>query len=126
MYSNEPIKYRAERRKKPDILCRFLEIAVIIVWFVMLMILLLLHFAQPQRETFFNILFDAEANKAMDFALLDTAFYMLVFLFVFSLISLILNFKRLKRRTDRIRISFIFSLVGSLSGIVIYIIYRSL
>ena len=50
MYSNEPIKYITERRKKPDIICRFLELAVIIVWFVILVLLSLWYFAKPQKR----------------------------------------------------------------------------
>jgi len=123
MYSNEPIKYITERRKKPDIICRFLELAVIIVWFVILVLLSLWYFAKPQKETFLDRLFDAEIRKNIDFTLLDTSFYLLIFLFAFSLISLIFNTKRLKRKTDRIRISFIISLIGSLAGNVIYVIY---
>jgi len=125
MYSNEPIKYRPERRKKPDIICRYLEISVIIVWCVMFTILGLLHFAQPQKETFLDRLLDAEVRKTVDFTLLEIAFYLLVFLFFFSLISIIFNTRRLKRQTDRIRISFIFSLIGLFAGIVIYVIYHS-
>lgn len=124
MYSNEPIKYRPERRKKPDIICRYLEIAVIIVWFAIFAILGLIHFAKPQEETFLDRLLNAEVRKTVDFTLLDTAFYLLVFLFFFSLISLIFNTRRLKRRTDHIRIFFIFSLIGLFAGIVIYAFYR--
>lgn len=121
MYSNEPIKYIKDRRKKPDIVCMYLEIAVVIVWLGFFVLLSLWHFAQPQKETFLDRLLDAELRKVTDFTLLDMAFYLLVFLSIFSLISLILNSIRLKRRTDRLRITFIISLFFSLAGIIFYL-----
>lgn len=123
MYSNKPIKFRVERRKKPDIICKLLEIAVVIVWCLIFAILCLVHFSKPVKQTFFDHLFGIQVNKSINYDLLNTAFYLLIFLFIFSLISLFFNSKRLKRRTDRIRISFILSLIGSLAGIVICLIY---
>ena len=125
MYSNEPIKYRTERRKKKDIICKFLDAAVIIVWLIIIAVLSVVHFALPRKENFFDRLLKAEVRTTMDYSLLDTAFWLLVFLFVFSLISIILNTKRLKRRTDRMRKSFVISLTGSLIGIVVYAVYSA-
>lgn len=124
MYSNEPIKFIKDRRKKPDFLCRWLDFAVIIVWTVVLAIIAMIDFAVPPRsETFFERLLDVRVQKTVDIHLLNTAFWLLIFLFIFSLISLILNTRRLKRHTDRIHKSFIFSLIGSLAGIIIYFFY---
>ncbi|AGC67989.1 hypothetical protein Cst_c09910 [Thermoclostridium stercorarium subsp. stercorarium DSM 8532] len=126
MYSNEPIKYIPERRKKPDIICRFLDAAVAVVWLLILSVLALVHFARPREENFFDRLFGVEVRKTMDYSLLNIAFCLLVFLFVFSLISLILNTRRLKRRTDYIRKSFIISLIASFAGIVIYAVHYAM
>lgn len=123
MYSNKPIVYRTERRKKPDIICRWLEIAVIFIWFIIMVVLLLLHSAQPHKETFFDHLFNVEIKETMNLGLLNIVFYLLIFLFLFSLASPLLNFKRMKRSTDRIHKSFIFSLIGSFVGIIFYLLY---
>lgn len=124
MYSNEPIRYRPERRKKPDFICRFLDVAVIIVWLLILTILSLIHFAEPRKENFFDRLLGAEIRKTPDLSLLNRAFYLLVTLFIFSFVSLILNTRRLKRRNDYIRISFIIALIGSFAGIVVMLMNR--
>jgi len=119
MYNNEPIRYIPERRKKKDFICSFLDAAVIIVWIAILGILSLVHFALPREENFFDRLFNMEVNQTLDLSLLNIAFMLLIFLFVFSLISIILNTRRLKRRSDYLRKSFIISLAGSVVGIIV-------
>ncbi len=122
MYSHKPIKYRAERRKKPDIICYWLQFAVFIIWLAIFAFLALLNAASVREETFFDRLLKVEIRKIPDTHLLNIAFYLLIFIFVFSFISLLFNFTRLKRATDRIYKSFIFSIVGSVIGIILYLI----
>jgi len=121
MYSNKPIFFIEDRRKKPDALCKWLEIASIAVWVILFCVLIFFENARPQIETFFDRFFGIEVRETWDDSKLNTAFYLLVFLLLFSAFSIFLNSKRLKRRTDRIRKSFIISLVGSVIGIVIYL-----
>lgn len=122
MYSHKPIKYREERRKKSDIICYWLQFAVFIIWLAIFAFLALLNAASVREETFFDRLLKVEIRKIPDTHLLNIAFYLLIFIFVFSFISLLFNFTRLKRATDRIYKSFIFSIVGSVIGIILYLI----
>lgn len=121
MYSNKPIIFIEERRKKPDALCMWLEIASIAVWVILFCVLAFYQKAQPQVETFFDRFFQIEVRETWDLNKLKIAFYRLVFLLLFSAFSIFLNFKRLKRSTDRLRKSFIISLIGSVIGIIIYL-----
>jgi len=121
MYSNRPIIFLEERRKKPDALCIWLEIASAAVWVIFFCVLVFYQKARPQVETFIERFFGIEVRDTWDYSKLDIAFYLLVFLFLFSAFSIFLNSKRLKRSTDRIRKSFIISLVGSVIGIIIYL-----
>ncbi|HAA25302.1 MAG TPA: hypothetical protein DCE11_04175 [Ruminiclostridium sp.] len=121
MYSNKPIFFIEDRRKKPDALCVWLEIASIAVWVLLFCVLIFYQKALPQVETFFDRFFGIEVRDTWDYSKLDIAFYLLVFLFLFSALSVFLNSKRLKRKTDRIRRSFIISLIGSFTGIIIYL-----
>jgi glucan phosphoethanolaminetransferase (alkaline phosphatase superfamily) len=123
MYSNEPIVYKKDRRQRADIICIWLEVASFLVWIVLFVILLLYQNAMPREKMFFDRLLEVEIEETLDYSRFNLVFYLLVFLFVLSLVSLLLNFKRLKRKTDRIRISFIVSLVCSCIGIIIYFIY---
>jgi len=121
MYSNKPIIFIEERRKKPDALCMWLEIASIAVWVIFFCVLFFFESARPQIETFFDRFFGLEVRETWDYSKLNIAFYLLVFLLLFSAFSIFLNFKRLKRSTDRLRKSFIISLIGSVIGIIIYL-----
>lgn len=121
MYSNKPILFKEERRIKADILSQWLEISSIVAWVALFVIIVMWQIASPQTETLLDRLFNVERSTAWNFNLLNIIFYILVFLFAFSAVSIILNSKRLKRRTDRIRLSFIISIFGSIIGIIIYI-----
>jgi heme/copper-type cytochrome/quinol oxidase subunit 2 len=121
MYSNKPILFKEERRIKADILSHWLEISSIVVWVALFVVIVLWQNASPQAETLLDSFFNVERSTAWNFRLLNIIFYLFVFLFVFSAVSIFLNFKRLKRSTDRIRLSFILSIFGSTIGILIYL-----
>ncbi|MDD4295889.1 MAG: hypothetical protein PHC69_02915 [Ruminiclostridium sp.] len=121
MYSNKPILFKEERRAKADILSRWLEISSIVAWVALFVVIVLWQNASPQSETLLDRLFNVERSSAWNFRLLNIVFYLFVFLFVFSAVSIFLNFKRLRRSTDRIRLSFILSIFGSAIGILIYL-----
>ena len=122
MYNNKPIVYKKERRNKPDFICRWLEAAVAIVWITLFTALLFYQNAQPQAETFLERYFEVKPREVWDYQMMEGVFYILLFLFLFSVFSLYLNSKRLKRSADRFRVSFVISLVGSLVGMLLYII----
>jgi membrane associated rhomboid family serine protease len=99
----------------------WLEIASIAAWIILFCVLVFYQDARPQVEIFLDRFFEIEVRETWDNNKLKTAFHLLVFLFLFSTFSIFLNFKRLKRSTDRIRKSFIISLAGSVIGIIIYL-----
>lgn len=121
MYSNKPILFKEERRIKADILCLWLEISSIVIWVALFVVIILWQSAGPQTETLMDRLFSVERRSNWDFKLLNIVINLLVFLFTYSAVSIILNFKRLKRSTDRIRLSFIISILSAAIGILIYI-----
>lgn len=118
MYSNKPIIYRKNRRHKQDIICVWLELASVLVWLVLFAIVLLCQKAYPRETTFFDRLFAVNLQDNLNSDYLTAAFCLLVALFVLSLVSLLLNFKRLKRSTDHLRLSFIINLVLSIVGMI--------
>jgi len=122
MYSNKPILFKEERRIKADILCQWLEISSIVAWVALLVAIILWQSASPQTETLLDRFFGVKRSSSWNYGLLNIMFYVLAFLFAFSAVSILLNLKRLKRKTDRIRFSFIISIIGSLIGILIYIV----
>ena len=122
MYSNKPIIYKEEKRKKPDFICSWLEISTALVWFILFMIILLFQKAQPREKTFFDRLFAVELQDTLNYSYLTPIIYLLMLLLVLSTVSLLLNLKRLKRRTDHLRISYIISLVFTAAGLVFFLI----
>ncbi|HZK27173.1 MAG TPA: hypothetical protein VFD00_06515 [Thermoclostridium sp.] len=122
MYSPKPIKYIKDKRKKPDAICYWLQISVFIIWLAIFAFLAVINSASVRDETFFDRLFDVNIRNIPDIHLLNIAFYLLIFIFIFSVISLLFNLTRLKREDDRIYKSFIFSIIGSLIGIVLFLI----
>lgn len=122
MYSNKPIVYKKERRQKPDFICSWLAVSSALVWFILFLIILLFQKAQPREKTFFDRLLAVELQDTLNFSYLAPILYLLVILLLFSAVSLILNFRRLKRNTDHIRISYIISLVFAVGGLVFFLI----
>lgn len=121
MCSNKPILFKEERRIKSDILYQWLEISSIVAWVALFVVIILWQSASPRAETLLDKLFGIKRSSAWDIGLLNVLFYILAFLFAFSAVSILLNLKRLKRKTDRIRLSFILSIIGSAIGILAYI-----
>ena len=112
-----------EKRTGPDFLVHWIRISSFIVWLIIGIFFIINDFAKPQQTTFFDRLFDISRRTAWDSQLLMASFIVAVVLFFFSLLSLIINTRRLKRKSDRISISLIISLIVSILSILFYIAY---
>lgn len=122
MYSNRPIIYKKDRRQKKDFISSWLEVSGVLVWLILFATVLLFQKAQPRGKTFFDRLLAVELADTMNYTFLAPILYLLVLLLVLSAVSLFLNIKRLKRRTDHIRISYIIALVFAISGLIFFLI----
>jgi hypothetical protein len=107
MYSNDPITFIKERRRRPDPLNRLLDAMSVIVWLVLFLSLAITRNAMPQVETFFDRVFDVKLRQHWDYQVLIASIVMLSILFVICCVTIYLNTKRLKRAGDR------FSRIGS-------------
>jgi hypothetical protein len=121
MYNNKPIVYKKDQRQKPDFICTWLEVSGALVWFVLFVIIVLFQKAQPREKTFFDRLLAVELAETLNYSYLAPIMYLLVILLALSAVSLFLNFKRLKRSTDHIRVSFIISLIFSGAGLIFFL-----
>lgn len=122
MYSNRPIIYKKDRRQKKDFISSWLEVSGVLVWLILFATVLLFQKAQPRKKTFFDRLLAVELADTMNYTFLAPILYLLVLLLVLSAVSLFLNIKRLKRRTDHIRISYIIALVFAIGGLIFFLI----
>lgn len=112
-----------DRRNGPDFLVYWIRISSFIVWLLIGLYMVIADFARPEEVTFFDRILDVSRRSAWDENLMMIAFIVALILFFFSLLSLIINTKRLKRKTDRISISLIVSLIVSILSILFYLAY---
>lgn len=115
-------EYR-EKRTGPDFLVRWVHLASFIVWLFIAVLAFLIDRAKPEQVTFFDRLFDITRRGDWNQSLTNIAFILSLVLFVFSIISLIINAQRLKRKGDHVSKSLIISLIISVVSIVVYLAY---
>lgn len=120
MYSNEPIVFKKERRKGADLINVSITLSTVIVWLVIFTMVLIVSRARPQSEMILDRLMDLKLRKHWDLNLMQYNLILLPFLFLFSSFAIWLNTKRLKRRGDRIRFSFILAMIISVIGFASY------
>ncbi len=121
------IKYRKdgtpEKRKRPDILMRLLTWLAVIGWFLMYVVLMLVHKAKPKVESSFDRVDGMESPLSVwNPDLIRYIFYMMIAGLIISIIGIILNVMRHRRKKDKYRISLISLGVISLLGIIFYLI----
>jgi formate hydrogenlyase subunit 3/multisubunit Na+/H+ antiporter MnhD subunit len=114
---------RIERRKGPDIWMKIVSWASIAGWIVLFAIIYILSKAKPQTENFFDKMLNVRLRKTWDIDLAQYAFYLMIFLLIFSFSTFIINIKRHKRKTDRYSPSIILMFIFSVMGIISYIAF---
>ena len=112
-----------DRRKGPDPLTKSLRWIAVLSWMIMFIILIILAIAKPDDVTFFDRQFGVTRNTSANLSLIRTIFYLMIFGFLLSLIGLIINLRRLRRRDDEYRISLILISIISFLGIIIYLLF---
>lgn len=123
-YSSNDSKKPKEKRKGPDFVIYWIKISAVIVWIGLSTFFMIINYAQPEKRTFFDYLLDVQRRQTWDTTLMTTAFGLAVFLFLFSILSLLLNTKRLKRQNDSTSFSLILSLIVSGVSIVLFLLFH--
>ncbi len=117
VYSNKPIEYYKEKRKRPDPIVQLVNLCNGLVWIILIAILLITNRAMPPVETVFDRFLGVELRKHWDYQVLQTVQLIMAGLFAISSTGILLNTRRLKRTTDHIRVSLVtmavFSFVGN-------------
>ena len=112
-----------EKRKGRDILMRLLTWLAVIGWFIMYVVIMVFEKARPRVESSFDHVDGAESPlSAWNPVLIQYIFYLMIAGFSISIIGIILNIKRHRRKRDKYRISLIALGVISLLGIIFYLI----
>ncbi len=108
------------RRKGPDLWSRSLRYLALAGWTLLVSAFFILDRAKPKVETFFERVYDIRLHQRWDMELARYILWLMVLGLLLSIVGLIINAHRNRRRTDQWRLSLIFLGVISLSGILLY------
>ncbi|MCG8569476.1 MAG: hypothetical protein MJB14_05000 [Spirochaetes bacterium] len=106
---------RQERRRKPDIVVKTVHWTSSILGISLLVILVLLRFAEPDR-TFLG----ASSGTGLDPQILSIIMFLMVVVFLLSIMTIMLNKTRHRRKDDRYAITPFVTLFISVLSFIIY------
>jgi hypothetical protein len=108
------------RRKGPDLLIRSLRYLALLGWSMMIAALFVLDGAKPQVETFFERTYGIHLRSQWNLDLAHNISLLLWAGLGSSLLGLIFNAFRHRRRDDEWRLSLMLLFLASLAGILLY------
>lgn len=114
-----------DRRKGPDALVKWVRWSGIISWILVLIILFITLAAKPGFESYMDKSFHIVLRDTWDADMLLFAFILMILLFLFCIISIFINLRRYKRKSDRLNKAIIINAAAAFAGIVLYLLYRT-
>lgn len=118
----EAKRHTKDRREKVEGWRRWLYGFSILGWLLILASLVLFHYARPEFKSGLDVHWGLVARETWDKALADWLFYCSSAVCFLSLLSLAVNAKFQRRKTDRYWPSLVMLLLSSLVGIVWYLV----
>jgi hypothetical protein len=114
-----------DRRNKKDPLLKYLAIANAVAAIGLFVAICITAVAKPEVETFFDRFYKVNVYRRphWDMVLVDYIAIMLAFSGITSIIGLLINSRRLKRKGDYIRATLVICLVMSVAGLGLYFGY---
>lgn len=110
------------RRKGPDLWSRSLRYLALTGWLLLVIAIFILDQAKPKIETFFERVYDIRLHQQWDMDLAKYILWLMVLGFFLSIVGLIINAKRKRRRTDQWRLSLIFLGIICSAGMLLYFV----
>lgn len=114
---------KLNRRRGPDSMVRAINILAGLTWFLVLLVFILVTFAKPRVETFFDRQYNVSLSGKWDQTILAYAFILLFILVLICFIGIVININRHKRKTDKYNKSLIWFGIISLIGMLYYLIF---
>lgn len=115
-------RFSFERRRKPDKVIKLITITSVMGWIMVILCTLLTIYAKPEQTNLFYELFNIRIRNYWDYSLLNVVFLLLACLLLLSLVGIIMNAMRCRRKTDRINKSLVFQAFLSLGGIILLLL----
>ncbi len=107
------------RRRGPDFVIKMIDGISAISWIVLAIVFLILIMTNPTSK---GMSVSRPALKATSTAWLSNFVYiLLVFLILLSITGIVFNMTRMKRKTDKMRITFFFSGILAVIGLIVVI-----
>jgi L-asparagine transporter-like permease len=111
-----------DRRRKPDGIIKLVTLTSTIGWIMIILCSMLIIYAKPEQTNMFFKMFNIHTRDYWNYSLLNIVLMLLTFLLILSLIGILMNALRHRRKTDRINKSLIFQAFMSVFGIIILLI----
>ena len=111
-----------DRRRKADWVVNAASVLSIVSWLFALVVWGILEFASPERETVFTQSWDIGVRTWWDGNLLPLAFVLLVMSFITCIVAFLFNMTRMRRKTDKYRMSIIIIGIITFIGIIAFVI----
>lgn len=113
--------YNDNRRKGPDTLIKICRLLAFSGWVLIIIFLLIIGYAKPAFETFFERYKGFHFNDDWDLDLLRYGFYLMLAVLCLSILGIIMNSFRHRRRKDEYLVSLFLMGLTALIGIAIYL-----
>lgn len=115
----QDFKRPLDRRRKPDMVIRLVHMISLAGWTLVIISSFLTINAKPEQTNMFYKIFNVPVRAYWNTTLLGDVFVLLIFLFVLSLVGILLNATRQRRKTDKLNKSLIFQAFMSALGMVL-------
>lgn len=115
----QDFKRPLDRRRKPDIVIRLVHMISLAGWTLVIISSFLTINAKPEQTNMFYKIFNVPVRAYWNTTLLGDVFVLLIFLFVLSLVGILLNATRQRRKTDKLNKSLIFQAFMAALGMVL-------
>lgn len=107
------------KRRGPDFVIKVINTLSGVSWVIIFLVIIFISIAKPKFQGFSRGM--GTIQGTWDASLLGIVAVLLVLLIALSVVGIIFNFLRMKRKTDRIRVTLVLSGVFALMGLLILV-----
>ncbi len=112
-----------DRRRGPDTLVKWVKWSGIISWILVSITLFITLVAKPGFESYMDKSLHIVLQATWDTDLMSYVFFLLVLLFFFCMVSILINLRRCRRKSDKFNKTLILNAVAAFIGILLYLLF---